>query len=313
MAGVVVLCLIVVVISLVGGYYLTSLALRPSVERTDEACYARFAEHYPTLKPWADALRSSEQWREATLTTDDGVQLHGYLMMADTATNRTAVVVHGYTDHPFGMLQIAWIYRHHLGYNVLLPALRFHGKSGGTAVQMGWNDRLDLKRWIAEVPALFGGEQQVVVHGISMGAAATMMLSGEADLPTSVRCFVEDCGYSSVWEQFKKELKEDYHLPTFPILYAANCICRWRFGWDFKEASAIEAVRRSTRPMLFIHGEEDHYVPTAMAEPLYLAKGGAADEKELWLAPASGHAWSFADHPDEYVDRVRNFVTRSME
>lgn len=310
MMGVVALCLVVMVISLAGGYYLTSFALRPTIERTDEACYARFVEHYPTLQAWADAMRNSTQWQETTLTADDGVSLHGYLLTADKPTNRTAVVVHGYTDHPFGMLQIAWIYRHHLGYNVLLPALRFHGKSGGAAIQMGWNDRLDIKRWIEEVPTLFGGEQQIVVHGISMGAAATMMLAGETDLPTSVRCFVEDCGYSSVWEQFKKELKEDYHLPPFPILYAADLMCRWRFGWDFKEASAIEAVRRSTRPMLFIHGEEDHYVPTAMAEPLYRAKEG--NEKELWIAPKSGHAWSFADHPDEYIERVKAFVSQHL-
>ena len=312
MMGFVAVCGVVAIIALLGGYYLTSLALRPTVQRDEATCYARFTEFYPTLQPWADALRVSEQWRETTLTARDGVTLHGYLLMANEPSERTAVVVHGYTDHPFGMLQIAWIYQHHLGYNVLLPALRFHGKSGGSAIQMGWNDRLDIKRWIAEVSVLFGGEQQIVVHGISMGAAATMMLAGEEDLPASVRCFVEDCGYTSVWEQFKKELKEDYHLPTFPILYAANLMCQWRFGWDFKEASALDAVRRCTRPMLFIHGAEDHYVPTVMAEPLYRAKGGKSEDKELWIAPQSGHAWAFADHPDEYLTRIKNFTSRYL-
>ncbi len=59
-------------------------------------------------------------------------------------------------------------------------------------------------QWIDIAPALFGDSLQAVVHGISMGAATTMMLSGEK-LPAYIRCFVEDCGYTSVWDQFQKE------------------------------------------------------------------------------------------------------------
>ncbi len=304
----VVVCLLLVGASaVVGGFYLTKLALRPAVERDTEACYARFVENYPTLQGWADTLLSSGRLRPVMRTAEDGTQLEAWVIAADEPTDCTAVVVHGYTDHPFGMLQIAWIYHKHLGYNVLLPTLRYHGASGGEAIQMGWGDRLDVKEWIHCLPQLFGAEQRVVVHGISMGAATTMMLAGEADVPTAVRCYVEDCGYTSVWEQFCKELREDYHLPPFPILYVANCYCRLRYGWDFREASALDAVARAEAPMLFIHGEEDHYVPTAMVYPLYEHKSGV---KELWVAPGSGHAWAFADHAEEYVERVCDFVSR---
>ena len=61
--------------------------------------------------------------------------------------------------------------------------------------------------------------------------------------------------------------------------------------------------------MLFIHGEEDHYVPTAMVYPLYEHKSGV---KELWVASGSGHAWEFADHAEEYVERVCDFVSRYL-
>ena len=39
-----------------------------------------------------------------------------------------------------------------------------------------------------------------------MGAATTMMTAGE-DTPDQVKCFVEDCGYASVWDIFSNELK----------------------------------------------------------------------------------------------------------
>ncbi len=300
---------LLVLLSFVGGYYLTELALRPRFERNAERCYENFVENYPTLQSWGDSLRQAQNLTLEHLTAEDGTPLTAYRIMADKPTHRTAVVVHGYTDHPFGMLQIAWIY-HRMGYNILLPTLRYHGESGGDSIGMGWNDRLDVKAWIDQLPTLFGAEQQVVVHGISMGAATTMMLAGEADLTPAVRCFVEDCGYMGVWEQFQKELKEDYHLPPFPILHTANLICRWRFGWDFLEASSLEAVRRCERPMLFIHGSEDRYVPTWMVYPLYYEKGGAKEDKEKWIAPESRHAVSFADHPEEYIQRVKAFVGR---
>lgn len=296
-----------------GGYYLTEMALRPHVERAAEPYYLRFAEDYPALAGWIEALRAHDGLREVMITAEDGTPLHAYLITAPAPTDRTALLIHGYTDHPLGMLPYAWIYHHELGYNILLPALRYHGKSGGRAIQMGWLDRLDIKQWLDELPSLMGGEQRVVVHGLSMGGATTMMLSGETDLTPSVKCFVEDCGYMGVWEQFQKELKEDYHLPSFPILHAANLICRLRFGWDFIEASALDAVRRSNRPMLFIHGANDHYVPTWMVHPLYHEKGGAKEEKQRWLAPDSGHADSFHDHPEDYTAQIKAFVGRYLD
>lgn len=304
--------LIVVVLLLVvgGGYYLTEVALRPHFERGDEACLHAWGENYPTHKPWADSLRRAHLLQEITIAAEDQTPLHAYYIAADTLSTRTALLVHGYTDHPFGMLQYGWIYREKLGCNLLLPALRYHGKSEGTHIQMGWLDRLDVKRWIAEADRLFGAGQQLVVHGLSMGGATVMMLSGEEDLPASVRCIVEDCGYTSVWEQFKKELQEDYHLPAFPVLHVARLLARWRFGWDFCEASALQAVQQSTVPMLFIHGGDDHYVPTRMVYPLYEAK--QQGDRAIWIAPEAGHADAYMDHPEEYTRQVVSFCERHL-
>ncbi len=299
-----------VVVTLAGGFYLTAFALRPAVERSEQHYIDSFNEHYPDLQPWFGALCAEGKVQQTTITAEDGTLLHAYYIAADTLSTRTALLVHGYTDHPFGMLQYGWIYREKLGCNLLLPALRYHGKSEGTHIQMGWLDRLDVKGWIAEADRLFGAGQQLVVHGLSMGGATVMMLSGEEDLPASVRCIVEDCGYTSVWEQFRKELKEDYHLSSFPILHMARLIARRRFGWDFKEASALEAVRKAKLPMLFIHGGNDHYVPTRMVDPLYEAK--VQGEREKWISPDAGHADAFIDHPEEYTQQVVSFCEKHL-
>ena len=299
------LLLLVALIVLGGGCYLTEVALRPRFERNEAACLKAWGENYPAHQAWAEELYRTGKLQEQTLIASDGARLHAYCLPAEQPSRRTAVVVHGYTDHPFGMLHIARLYREALGCNVVLPTLRFHGKSDGNSMGMGWRDRLDVKRWIEEIPTLFGEGQQVVAHGLSMGAATVMMLSGESDLPASVRCIVEDCGYTSVWDQFEKELNEDYHLPSFPILYVARWMTKLRFGWDFGEASSLEAVRRSTVPMLFIHGGNDHYVPTRMVYPLHKAKTQGA--KGLWIAPDAGHADAYMDHPEAYAEQVVTF------
>lgn len=143
------------------------------------------------------------------------------------------------------MIHIGYVYGQ-LGFNLLLPDLHAHGKSEGEGIQMGWKDREDVMRWMAVADSLFRGSSsssQMMVHGISMGAATAMCIAGLAQ-PSYVKGFVEDCGYTSVWEEFKGEMRSRFHLPAFPLLHTASLLCKLRFGWDFQEASPLEQVGR---------------------------------------------------------------------
>ena len=70
-----------------------------------------------------------------------------FISMPPKSTDRTAIVVHGYKVRAEGMLHIAYLSNHDMGYNVLLPDLYGHGESEGDHIQMGWNDRWDVIRW----------------------------------------------------------------------------------------------------------------------------------------------------------------------
>lgn len=291
-------------------WYMLDLTLAMTHRGQDiEGSYREMRDRYPTLGSWIDSLRNVSALRDTFITAKDGTKLHGYYVRAAVPTAKTAVIVHGYTDNAIRMMMIGEIYHRHLHYNVLLPDLRHAGLSEGGHIQMGWLDRFDVARWVDETPSIFGDSARVVVHGISMGAATIMMYSGE--YPSErVKAFVPDCGYTSVWDQFAYRLKVEYGLPTFPILNAADIICQWRYGWGFKEASSLNQIVRCDRPMLFIHGAEDDYVPTEMAYRLYDMKPGI---KELWIAPRSAHAVAYLDHPQEYISRVKTFVDPYMQ
>ena len=138
-----------------------------------------------------------------------------------------------------------------------------------------------------------------------MGGAATMMVSGE-NLPDNVKCFIEDCGYTSAWDEFSYQLKKIYSLPSFPIMNSVNLLVNLRAGYDLKEASAFNQVQKCRKPMLFIHGDKDTFVPFNMAEKLYAVS--SCPEKELFITRNAGHAESFKMYEDIYWQKVFEFA-----
>ena len=259
---------------------------------------------YPHTTEWLDSIRSNGLLHDIVRLNADGERLHARWLWAPEPTEKTAVLFHGYQGSAETMLMIGYLFNHDFGFNVLIPDLRGHGQSEPSAISMGWTERTEVVDWIRTADSLFGGNTQMVVHGISMGAATTMMVAGESQRPY-VKCFVEDCGYTSVWDEFSNELKTSFGLPAFPLMHTASWLCDLKYGWNFREASALAQVAKCELPMLFIHGDADDYVPTWMVYPLYEAKPG---EKELWLVPGAGHAYSYRDNREEYTAVVREFV-----
>ncbi|UKK52178.1 alpha/beta hydrolase [Prevotella sp. E13-17] len=283
-----------------GSFYMLDYSLAPDANRTDrDSCFRQQFESYPESKLWVDSLTRVDALRDTFLTMSDGRRMHGFYV--DKGCKKTAVVVHGWRDCAIKFLWLARIYEHELDYNVVMPELHACGESEGDAIRMGWKDRLDVKEWMTAFLT-----DTMVVHGVSMGAATTMMLSGE-QMPTGIKelRFVEDCGYTSVWDEFAGQLKEEFGLPAFPLMYSTSLLCKWRYGWSFGEASALRQVAKCPYPMLFIHGSKDTFVPTSMVHSLFEAKSG---KKRLWIAEGAGHALSYKEHKAEYISLIKTFL-----
>lgn len=294
-----------------GSYYMLNYSLRPNAKllAKNADSYPFMYKNYPFLRPWVDSLRQADALKDTFILNPHGVQLHAYYIAAPQPTKKTAVIVHGYTDNAIRMFMIGYLYHHDLGFNVLLPDLQHQGDSEGPAIQMGWKDRLDVMQWMHLANRLYGDSTRMVVHGISMGGATTMMVSGEPQ-PSFVKCFVEDCGYTSVWDEFAHELKATFHLPSFPLMNTTSWLCQRKYGWNFKEASSLDQVAKCRLPMFFIHGADDTYVPTWMVYPLYEAKPAP---KQLWIVPGATHAVSYKENKEEYTQKVREFVGRYIQ
>ena len=260
------------------------------------------------LRAEGDAWVDTKDYDHIVIKNHENKSIHGLIVTQKEPTDKWLICVHGYTSGPKGMGSYAMHY-YDKGFNILLPSLRGHDLSEHQHISMGWLDRLDIVDWIQYLINTYDRDIQIVLHGVSMGSATVMMTTGE-HLPFNVKCCVADCGFSSVWDEFKNELKATYHLSTFPTLYSASLVSKVFGGYGFKEASSIEQLKKSKTPTLFIHGEKDEFVPYRMLDLNYNA---ASCEKEKLSIPDAEHADSHLIHPEIYWPEVFKFVDKYIK
>ena len=278
-----------------------------SVEADVEASYVVDDQ---TQENMLAAYEKRQAWLEEvtpekiTLTSHDGYALTANIYPGKEQGHRWALLLHGYgyTGRKEEMEYIGAEYAAR-GYQILAPDLRCHGESEGDHIGMGWTDRLDIMQWIDQIISR-DEKATIVLHGQSMGGAAALMTAGE-ELPAQVKAVVSDCAYTSAWEIFTRKLKDWYGIGPFPILYETDMIFKLRGGYDLKKASALEQVAKTHLPILFIHGEDDDFVPASMAEELYGRTGGP---KELVTVPWAGHGLSNYVDPEGYYEAVFSFL-----
>ena len=135
------------------------------------------------------------------------------------------------------------------------------------------------------------------------------MCSSDLDLPKNVKAIIADCGYTSEWDEFRQEA-DVLHIQWFPVLNASSAISKVRDGYDFKQASAVEQVKKSHIPTLFIHGSKDELVPYGMLNELYSA---ANCEKEILTIQGAGHALSSSVAPELYWNTVETFLKKHLD
>lgn len=262
-----------------------------------------YKEHLNSIldigKKWFD---SANKEKVIIRSTNFNKNIHADYIFAKQPSNVYVILIHGYTSSPRNMGIYAEKY-HNIGYNVILPSLNGHGDSETNTVTMGWNDRLDIIDLINSILEN-NPDAKIIIHGVSMGAATTMMTTGE-NLPENVKVAVADCGYTSVWDIFSDKLNNSMHLPDFPILYSANEVNKSIKKFDFKKASSVEQLRKSKTPTIFIHGEKDTFVPYAMLDEVYNA---CTAPKEKVTIPNAPHARNSCADPDLYWNSVLNFI-----
>ncbi len=243
--------------------------------------------------------------KPVSIQSFDGLKLYGE-DIHNHDSNRYMILVHGiWTNRRFSYPRGYEFDR--MGYNLLIIDQRTAGYSEGKYYTYGFKESMDLSLWIDYLVKTYPGVQ-ICLYGVSMGGA-TVMLSTRNGLPDNVKCIVEDCGFSSMKEQFDCVLREDYNLVfTRMILKMLDDRMGNEFGFHFSDVVVKEVLDSNEIPILFIHGEDDKFVPFEMSLRLYNHNKGP---KKYYSVPGVAHTG--ANQDPEYYKNIDGFIKTYME
>ena len=223
-----------------------------------------------------------------------GHQIHGFLIKG--TSNKTIILCHGYTLSLAGTIKYSKMFIDK-GYSVFLYDHRNHGLSTKSFTSFGHFESEDLRRVIK---ALRKRDKSIKfgLMGESLGGATVLQYIAKYD---DVDFVIADCPFADAHDIFQYRMKYDYKVAPKFIIHLTRVLQ----GWSFKYASVKGRLKNVTTPILFIHGEDDMYIPKAMTEALYEEKGQAS---WLYIAPGARHAKSYTSNPLAYEKKVMDFL-----
>ncbi|HPD32135.1 MAG TPA: alpha/beta fold hydrolase [Phycisphaerae bacterium] len=208
------------------------------------------------------------------------------------------------------------------GYNVFSFDFRGHGES---SLQPGYqprqwptnhelNDMLGAIAYVEDWLESRGFPLEVGLFGISRGAGAAILA---AQNNKTVKAIIADGAFSSDttlehlmkrWAYIFAKVRFVYenHPPQFWrfLRWLLFCECRKRLNCTFPSVRKALARMEGPRPILFIHGERDSYIPVEQSQLLYESAPGP---KFLWIVPGAKHNQSAVLRPDQYAARTVAF------
>ena len=284
----------------VGGYTFFAACRRgKELDWLDEAAVKKsdFGPYYANIKHGHQWLLEHKA-RDLYMTSHDGLCLHATWVPAENAKG-TVMLVHGYHSCALTDFSIAFERYHQRGMNILLPSQRAHGKSEGKYTTFGVLESRDVLDWIQFHNEKFAAFP-MMLSGMSMGAATVMYVAGE-ELPENVRAINADCGFTSPKEIIAKVFKDATHVPAWPFIWATDLFARFFGGFSLEEKVSTETLKKNTRPISFVHGRDDDFVPCDMTCRSFEACAG---EKALLLVDGATHGTSFLHDKEHYLQQI---------
>lgn len=168
------------------------------------------------------------------------------------------------------------------------------------------------KNWLEER----GLPRRIGVFGVSRGGCAGLLAAAEDD---DIAAIAVDGAFST--DRTLEYLMERwaYIFARVRLMYEPPVVwrfLRWilvtfaRFEFRCSFPSVRKAVARlSPRPVLFIHGERDSYLPVEQSRLLYAL---APQPKFLWIAPGARHNQAVIVHPQRYAALSARFFNRYL-
>lgn len=235
-------------------------------------------------------------------TAPDGVRLAGHFFPCDNP-KRLIIAFHGWRSswhRDYGLIAPFW---HSSGCSVLYVEQRGQNNSGGEYMGFGLTERYDCAHWAKLASKHLAPTIPIYLAGLSMGAA-TVLMASDLSLPENTCGIIADCGFTSPKAIWKHVIKNNLHMSYTLRGKLADLMCRRKIFMSSDEYSTVSALKRTSLPILFIHGDNDSFVPVEMTYENYAA---CASPKRLLIVHGAEHAMSYYKNRTDYEKAVCDF------
>lgn len=215
-----------------------------------------------------------------------------------------------------------------LPYNFMFIDSRGHGKSDGQLLTFhgiknyGVSDYLDILGaidFIVQYNTKHGIKQNIIIHGLCSGAFHTIKAMGylKKTNPKQYDC-VKGIVVDSVWPSVadiaetvilaeSKARCTQYKIP-FLQPYVTGAVLAF-YNYFFKDAhkkqeSITDSISEIDQPILFIHAENDLFVPVHHAHSLI----EKSKNPKSWFVENSAHVNNHLRHREEYTQTLQEFI-----
>ncbi len=263
-------------------------ALRPGPGRYDWSL-----ADYPRLHP-----------EDVRIDSRTGAVLAGRFFPGERRA--TILLVHGYGGNQDELLPVAAAL-HDAGFSSFSFDSRGSGRSTGE-ITFGAREQEDVESAVDYLTTRPDVEaDRIGALAFSMGAAATIMAAAH---DPRIKAVVDDSGWADVHHWLRPELLDMFAHPRARFTPLSMKLVELRTGIDFNELKPGDVVAHlAPRPLLVVHGAEDHVVPPSDGEELFAA---AREPKELWRVEGAGHGDTLRPGGATSSDRVITFFRRAL-
>jgi len=238
------------------------------------------------------------------ITTDDGTDVDVWVIRRKPTVESdfgkgAAILLHGLLETKASMLSLGESLANK-GFDVVIPDLRAHGKSGGKYVTFGAKEKYDIRAVVDQLEKQELIDGPIYVFGFSLGGSVAIQY---AAIDSRCKGVIAMAPYKDF---------EDIARRTYPLMSQkdlADTIARAGEigGFDPREASTIDAAGQRTCPLLLVYGLLDTTVPVRTVFD------AASEPKQLVIIPWGLHATLPIGSEGWIVEQVSALATTGLK
>jgi len=239
----------------------------------------------------------------------DAHSLNAYLIKGNT--NKAIILSHGITGCSRMMGNFVKPF-FDLGFTILTPDLRGHGRNDENIFELGIYSSKDYISWANMLISELGSNLEIYLFGVSLGGAIVLGAVGGSDVPSNIKNIIIDASPIDMQyvgrnlllsNQYLAGLQDDEKtivVDKVNDLFFSNQGCRIE-----QSLNAMESLTRQQQ-LLVIHGRNDTSFPLSVNDNFLKYYWGAT--KGYFYVEGANHPQSMWYDYQGYISILKHFV-----